>query len=349
VSTSQLSGNLIKSLLARDEPDGIRERYGRARNVRALVDDGGTTLELLHRLGMQTKRLRDIIDVNLVQDSTSVVEQLVHNVDSIVRRTADDWNDFGALVFDVMTSAGSCGNTISQTVKNFTEFARLTASLRPTNRQSFNELFIEFIVKEFLAYYNVNCTAEESTLKKAVFDMCGRQSKLAKAVEASTSIILRNDRCNRSSFCSKVLDIIFSNDLASTYLGLELSVLKDPIYCRPDKVAYLIRSLNVSETDQEGINSDRVQLQHNEEELYELLYTPSVFDVQHCAVETDKWLADLVSQPEEINTRRSLSSAVSDAHRLIAVFDREVLWVNTLIVAFEQSNITKVKSIYIYR
>lgn len=199
VSTSYLSGTVLKSIRAYDRvPGDIKQRYGRARNVRVRVTADGKTVKYtigrLHQLGKQMRRLLDTINVNLMADSTSIVEQLFLNIDAIVHRTTDEMKAFEGRMFDIATSKAGCGTKVSENTKNFSSAASLAVSLKPKDWQSFGEMYTEFILPDFEELYNKGSVVNPSKLKSAVIDMCGNNipSIREKAAILSSTSLMRH-------------------------------------------------------------------------------------------------------------------------------------------------------------
>ena len=174
ISTSHLSELLVDSLVANDETTGnFRDRFVRARKIRAWIDDGQDSaadivMQMRWLLG-QIRNLRTSVQFNLVNDSTSIIHQLMRNSFAIVQRTTDEVWKFRRRVTDLVTASDGCVTKLVHKVRNFSDYAKgidekikEISSLDGSNVQPFDESFVRYVVRVFHEFMTTEFHEERS-------------------------------------------------------------------------------------------------------------------------------------------------------------------------------------------
>jgi hypothetical protein len=356
VSTSHISDLLIDSLLTgKAAGKDIRSRYLRAREVHARVNDGdgtkGMVVDRLELLVSQLKEMRAVIDVDLLNGSTTVVGLLFNAVDAIVRLTAEASVALRREVFEPSTGTGGCWTLLSKSLQQFMQSAEKVAKSVTSiseDEGEFNRIFAASVIGLNLAR-NSRDFAVLPALLNDTNDMC----KQVRYVKMASAVALTDDRCDETEFCNKLWRIL------STQLNnlVKLSTFALNPYNSSDLVEWLqqladgnVSALNQNTMDREALEDFADEVRNGNKEFKELFRT---LEVRQCDSKIDSWMNEVKTWLNKV-----LSSNVSDRESFLLKTKSIVTTVTSLdsylpalahlISGFNLGTITKVLN-FLYR
>jgi len=319
ISTSHLSELLVDSLVAAEkEITDIRERFLRARKVRAWVDKGReSAVDIvlnMRRLVGAIGNLRSVVDINLVNESTSIVRVLMRNIVAIVQRTTDELLTFRRRVTNVVTAPDGCVTQLADKVKTFGDYGKSVdeelkkiALSDDNDSQLFKKTFARYVERVFHEFMLRNFSDKGYGLMQDVDEMCFLES----AVKRLSMLMPRHDTCDVTSFCSdyRIRHLTRIKFESNKFYAMHVKTKNgtEPTFSFEKVTTFVNWLLEISEDDPtdglglikpdpRALKSIRNALRLYRDRTYAfLLSTPSIFDVQRCNSDMENWLADLQS------------------------------------------------------
>lgn len=346
MSTSHLSDLLVDSILAGEAGDKILDRYLRAREVRARVDDHGQTfgrvVQHMEKLVSDLEHLQTVIRVYLLDDSTSKTGMLIDAINAIFGQTVNASLELRQQLLGNVTSVEGCWTETRESVRKFVRHARLAAGLltqlNVTDQPSIAKVFaVDFA--QLLSWNVLEAPLAVTSFIEAINRMCME----AERVKAVTVRLLGDSRCDHTELCSKYN---FLRSMSSHHLISKIVYDVENITLVADWLVGLLDE-DAIDVANDTIFNIGPWIRQRYKDLYSLLLnTPSPFDIGHCETDVDKEYGEMRSRltdPSLLNVSVSLSSSTVDGGQLsVAALDRSIRLMKNLSKAFEHGHITKV-------
>jgi hypothetical protein len=353
-----MSDTFIKSVIEGKRGQDIPLRYQHAREIRTRIDSQ-ELLQRLERLASLLQQLGAVINVSLLNESTSVIGQIFAAVDRIVWQTADAFNTILGRVFEIAGRPEGCWSAVIDSVRRFETYAKsVEEHLRKNDVEDRNAF-----INTFAAYvaFTLGKDYRNSSYKLPGFiddtvNMCDLKDK----VKLASVLTLGDHRCDRTTFCSKFAGLQWTH---AKYASEKIRTIIEGIANPEDLevtggfvgfVDWLQQLANGSV--QVGLNKSTVQREiigglvlNGSNEIDSLFKNraPSTFEVPNCCNDMEKWKDELEAwrikeSSYNVSADYFADLSINSQIKSIDTPNNILQWLTDHTIAFRLGNITLV-------